>query len=93
MGWQKAQYYISGGYYSEDGILRYADMDFSRYNFAANISSQITDWMKVKVNTKFMHSDEDTPLVTEGLVKAFIIHWHVSVLQLLLLIRMGILQN
>lgn len=49
-------------------------MDFSRYNFAANISSQITDWMKVKVNTKFMHSDEDTPLVTEGLVKAFIIH-------------------
>ena len=39
------RYYISGGYYSEDGILRYADMDFSRYNFAANISSQITDWM------------------------------------------------
>ncbi len=27
-GGKKAQYYISGGYYSEDGILRYADMDF-----------------------------------------------------------------
>ena len=70
-GGKKAQYYISGGYYSEDGILRYADMDFSRYNFAANISSQITDWMKVKVNTKFMHSDEDTPFGDGGLSEGF----------------------
>lgn len=70
-GGKKAQYYISGGYYTEDGILRYAKMDYSRYNFAANINSQITDWLKLKVNTKFMHSDQDTPFGDGGLSEGF----------------------
>ncbi len=70
-GGKKAQYYISGGYYSEDGILRYADIDYTRYNFATNLSSQITDWLKVKVNTKFMHSDRNTPFGDGGLSEGF----------------------
>lgn len=70
-GGKLAQYYISGGYYSEDGILRYADMDYSRYNFAANITSQLTHWMKLKVNTKFMHSDQNTPFGDGGLSEGF----------------------
>ena len=70
-GGKKAQYYISGGYYSEDGVLRYADMDFSRYNFASNLSSQITDWLKLKVNAKFMHSDNNTPFGDGGLSEGF----------------------
>lgn len=70
-GGKLAQYYISGGYYSEDGILRYADMDYSRYNFTANITSQITKWLKLKVNTKFMHSDQDTPFGDGGLSEGF----------------------
>ncbi len=70
-GGKKAQYYISGGYYSEDGILRYADMDYKRYNFTANITSQITNWLKLKVNTKFMHSDQDTPFGDGGISEGF----------------------
>lgn len=70
-GGKAAQYYISGGYYSEDGILRYADMDYKRYNFAANITSQLTSWMKLKVNTKFMHSDQDTPFGDGGISEGF----------------------
>lgn len=70
-GGKKAQYYISGGYYSEDGILRYAKMDYSRYNLAANLTSQITDWMKLKLNTKFMHSNVDTPFGDGGLSEGF----------------------
>lgn len=70
-GGKKAQYYISGGYYTEDGILRYAKMDYSRYNFTANITSQITDWMKLKVNTKFVHSDQTTPFGDGGLSEGF----------------------
>src|SRR3712207_1684779 len=70
-GGKKAQYYVSGGYYNEDGILRYADMDFTRYNFAANVNSQITDWMKLKVNTKFMHSDQNTPFGGGGISEGF----------------------
>lgn len=70
-GGKAAQYYISGGYYSEDGILRYADMDYKRYNFAANITSQLTNWMKLKVNTKFMHSDQSTPFGDGGISEGF----------------------
>lgn len=70
-GGKVAQYYISGGYYSEDGVLRYADMDYKRYNFAANINSQLTSWMKLKVNTKFMHSDQNTPFGDGGISEGF----------------------
>ena len=70
-GGKKAQYYISGGYYNEDGILRYADMDYTRYNLNANISSQLTDWLKVKFNTKYMHSDSTSPFGDGGLSEGF----------------------
>lgn len=70
-GGKKAQYYISGGMYQEDGILKYADMDFRRFNLNANISSQITDWLKLKVNTKFMNSTNDTPFGDGGLSEGF----------------------
>lgn len=60
-GGKKAQYYISGGYYNEEGILRYADMDYTRYTLNANISSELTEWLKLKFNSKFMHSDNKTP--------------------------------
>lgn len=60
-GSKKAQYYVSAGYYNEDGILRYADMDYTRYTLNANISSELTKWMKVKFNAKYMHSDNKTP--------------------------------
>lgn len=70
-GGKKAQYYISTGYYSEDGILRYADIDYKRYNFNANITSEITKWLKLRVNTKFMHSDQNTPFGDGGLSEGF----------------------
>jgi TonB-linked SusC/RagA family outer membrane protein len=65
------QYYVSGGYYQEDGILRYADINYSRLNFNSNISSQLTKWLTMKVNTKFVHSDNNTPFGDGGLSEGF----------------------
>lgn len=70
-GGKAAQYYISGGFYSEDGILRYADMNFKRFNFNANITSQLTDWLKLKVNTKFLNSDNTSPFGSGALGYGF----------------------
>lgn len=70
-GGKVAQYYVSGGFYSEDGIMRYADIDYSRFNFNANITSEITKWLKMKVNTKFMHSDQNTPFGDGGIGEGF----------------------
>ena len=70
-GGKQAQYYVSTGLYSEDGILRFADMDYNRYNFNGNLSSQLTNWLKLKVNTKFMHANENTPFGDGGLSEGF----------------------
>ena len=60
-GTEAAQYYISGGYYDEAGLLSHADINYRRYNFNASINSKITDWLKLNVNTKYSLSDEDSP--------------------------------
>lgn len=70
-GTAKAQYYVSGGYYTEDGILRYADIGYDRFQFSTNLSSQVTPWLKLKVNSKFMHSVADTPFGDGGLSEGF----------------------
>jgi len=49
-GGKQAQYYVSGGYFKEDGILRYAKMDFERMNLVSNLSSRLTPWLKLKLN-------------------------------------------
>ena len=70
-GGKAAQYYISGGFYSEDGILRYADMNFKRFNFNASITSELTKWLKLKVNTKFLNSDNTSPFGSGALGYGF----------------------
>src|SRR5690606_22422191 len=57
-----SQFYVSGGYYNEGGTLRYADINYKRYNFNANITSQLASWIKVKANTKYTRSNNESPL-------------------------------
>ena len=70
-GGKKAQYYVSGNFYDEDGILRYADMSYRRFNVTANVNSELTKWLSMRVNTKFMHSDTDTPFGDGGISEGF----------------------
>lgn len=70
-GNQKAQYFVSGGFYGEDGILRYADIDLQRYNFNASLNSQLTSWLKLTTNIKLHHMDRNTPFGDGGLSYGF----------------------
>ena len=70
-GGKQAQYYVSGGYFKEDGILRYAKMDFERMNLVSNLSSRLTPWLKLKLNLKYVHSIDNTPFGTGGLSDGF----------------------
>lgn len=70
-GSKSTQYYISGGIYTEDGILRYADMGYKRFNLSANTSAQLFKWLKASVNTKYSHSIQDTPFGDGGLSYGF----------------------
>jgi TonB-linked SusC/RagA family outer membrane protein len=41
----KTDYYISGGYFDQDGTV--IGSDFHRYSFNASVNSQVKDWLKV----------------------------------------------
>lgn len=70
-GGKAAQYYVSGGFYNEEGLLRHADIDYTRYNLASNLNSELTSWLKLKLNTKFMHAISNTPFGNGGLSEGF----------------------
>ncbi|HEY4324825.1 MAG TPA: TonB-dependent receptor [Mucilaginibacter sp.] len=60
-GTKAVQYYISGGYNQEGGVLRYADIDYTRYNFNATINADLASWAKVSLKSKFDQSGYTTP--------------------------------
>lgn len=55
-------YYLSGGYLGEKGVLNAAF--FKRYNFRANIDSQVRKWLHVNANVTY--SDNSNNGVTTG---------------------------
>ncbi|WP_353332440.1 SusC/RagA family TonB-linked outer membrane protein [Bacteroides sedimenti] len=57
----KIKYYLSGGLYKENGLIRYADIDFKRLNFSANIDSEITNWLKFNVKSKYSNEFSTSP--------------------------------
>ena len=70
-GTDKVRYYVSGGAYSEDGILRYADIDYKRFNINANLNANLTKWLRLKFNTKYSHQETNTPFGDGGLSEGF----------------------
>ncbi|MEN6454377.1 MAG: TonB-dependent receptor [Prolixibacteraceae bacterium] len=46
-GTDKATYYTSFGYFSQEGISKPGDENYERYNFMQNLNYQVNDWIKV----------------------------------------------
>lgn len=53
-GTDKTQYYISGNYMKQEGIL--LNSDFQRFQAKANISSQLTDWLHITADVNASHN-------------------------------------
>jgi TonB-linked SusC/RagA family outer membrane protein len=58
----KVKYFLSGGYLDEKGVLNAAF--FKRYNFRANVESQVRKWLNVNANISY--SDNSNNGVTTG---------------------------
>lgn len=56
------QFYVSGGYYNEGGSLRYADIDYNRYNFNVSVNSELTNFVKLKTNVKYTQGNNLSPI-------------------------------
>lgn len=54
-GGEKVSYFISGGYYKQEGLMYHSD--FERYSFRSNLNAQINDWLKVGLNLSAGHTD------------------------------------
>lgn len=68
------QYFVSGGYYDEAGLLRFADMDYNRLNFNSTIITQLTDWLKFKLNTKVTNDKYTAPFSINGTFESLFMH-------------------
>lgn len=67
-GNEGTQYFISGGLFDEGGSLRYADINYKRYNFNVSVNSQVLDFVKVKTNVKYTQNANMSPLASfEGM--------------------------
>jgi TonB-linked SusC/RagA family outer membrane protein len=56
---EKLGYYLSGDFYQQNGILRYGNDNFKRYNFRAKVDLQVTPWLTLANNTQLTSSQYD----------------------------------
>jgi TonB-linked SusC/RagA family outer membrane protein len=64
---KKLSYYLSGGYYRQDGLLRYGNDVLNRYNLRTNATYQLTDWLKIGTTSAYTYSTYSSPNFIDGL--------------------------
>lgn len=60
-GTKNTSYYLSAGYYDEEGQLKQSDDYFTRYNLDAKISSKVTPWMDLSLLAKYRYQEQEYP--------------------------------
>ncbi|MFA8449284.1 MAG: SusC/RagA family TonB-linked outer membrane protein [Bacteroidales bacterium] len=58
-GNKKMNYFISGGYLNQKGIVKHSD--YKRYTTTLNLNAQMNDWLKVGMNNNLSYSEQNTP--------------------------------
>jgi len=58
-GSDKVQYLLSGGYYSQNGIVIFDNDKYQRLSFRANVNANLTERLKVGTNLQLSHSTQD----------------------------------
>lgn len=58
-GSDKLQYLISGGYYGQDGIVKYDNDQYQRLSFRTNVNANVTDRFTVGTNLQISNTLQD----------------------------------
>jgi TonB-linked SusC/RagA family outer membrane protein len=67
-GSKDIQYYASGNYLDQNGLVRLNTDTFNRYTTTLKLDSRLTDWAKVSVKNSFIREDYVRPAaLTDGL--------------------------
>ncbi len=60
-GTDKTQYYVSGGYLYQQSFLQSGDLNYDKYNFRSNITSQVYDGLTFNLNLAGMADNRNNP--------------------------------
>ncbi len=55
-------YYLSSEYYQQDGLLKFGNDIYRRYNVRGKVDLDVTDWLKISNNTLLTMSQYDAPV-------------------------------
>ena len=69
-GSQKAKYYTSVGYLSQDGILKSSDWNYKRFNVRSNIDIEVTKGFKVNLSISGRFDDREKPYNADNLFRS-----------------------
>jgi TonB-dependent starch-binding outer membrane protein SusC len=74
-GNDRTQYYVSGGYLKQDGIV--IGSNFDRYSFRLNLDNKVNNWLKIgnsftiaRTNQRVTLNDDDNGVVSAALLQA-----------------------
>ncbi|MDR0688313.1 MAG: SusC/RagA family TonB-linked outer membrane protein, partial [Prevotellaceae bacterium] len=59
-----SSYYMGAGYLEKEGVLKYGDDSYNRYNVRTNLSSGITKWLTANLRGSFTRGITDSPSST-----------------------------
>ena len=60
-GSKKTTYNISLSYLTQSGVMKYNSDKYDRYTLHSNITTNVTDWWKVRTNVLFTRTKNDEP--------------------------------
>ncbi len=63
---ERLSYYVSGGFYQEDGLLRVGKDVMKRFNFRSNAEMKLTNWWKLGANIAYTNTNYDSPSFLDG---------------------------
>lgn len=57
----KTSYYVSAGFLKQDGMFKTHTDIFKRYNFTANVTTDVNDWLQVGVKANYVSTGYNEP--------------------------------
>lgn len=60
-GSERVKYYLSGAFLSQEGQMNYSDEKKKRYNISGKITGEVTKWLSLDFNARFIRADIGMP--------------------------------
>ena len=60
-GGENINYYVSGNYLDQDGLMEFNRDDFQRYATTAKVNASVTDWLDINATMRFVREDFGRP--------------------------------